>query len=327
METMKAVRCRKYGPPEVLEITEVAKPLPKVNEVLIKIHATTVTAGDHRMRSFDIPSSYKLFAWLILGFSKPKNDILGMELAGTIEAVGSKVSKYKAGDQVFAQTVGHKVGGYAEYKCLPENCIIEIKPEKISFTEAAAIPVGGRTALYFLKSAKIKPGQKVLIYGASGSVGTYAVQLAKYFETEVTAVCSSQNHELLKSIGADHVINYRKEDFTANGKKYDIIFDTVGKTNLPQAVKSLNKGGAFLHAVSTPAVTMQMQWQRLTAGKRMIGGGPEKDKRELSFLKKLIEEDQLKVVIDRSYPLEEIVEAHRYVDQGHKKGNVAIIVA
>ena len=207
---MKAVRCTKYGPPEVLVLTEVAKPAPGDNEVLIKIHATTVTAGDYRMRSFDIPPSYTLFAWLVLGFTKPRNDILGMELAGEIEAVGQNVSNFKPGDQVFAQTVGHKVGGYAQYKCLPAHSIIALKPANISYAEAAAVPVGGRTALYFLNRAGIKPGQKVLIYGASGSVGTYAVQLAKYFKAEVTGVCSAANLELIKSLGADHVIDYTR---------------------------------------------------------------------------------------------------------------------
>lgn len=323
---MKAVRCLKYGPPEVLQLTEVAQPIPKDNEILVKIHATTVAAGDCRMRGFNVPSSYRLIARFALGFNKPRKDILGMEIAGEVVVAGKKVKKYKIGDLVFGQTVMQHFGGYAEYICLPETTLIELKPKNLSLAESATIPIGGRTALYFLRQARIQTGQKVLIYGSSGSVGTYAVQLAKYFGAEVTGVCSTSNLKLVSSLGADQVIDYTREDFTENGESYDIIFDTVGKTAMAKTIRSIRKNGYFLHAVATPAVSFQMQWAKWTTGKNMVGGGPEKDQQELSFLKELVEQGKLRTVIDRTYTLEEIVEAHRYVDQGHKKGNVIILV-
>ncbi len=324
---MKAAVYEKYGSPEVLHLKEVAKPVPRDNEVLIKISTTTVTAGDTRMRSFTVPLSFWLPARLYLGITKPKRAILGMECAGEIEAVGKDVKKFKKGDLVFASTIEHEIGGYAEYKCLPEDGVVAKRSTKLSCEDATTIPIGGRTALYFLREANIQPGQKVLIYGASGSVGTFAVQLAKYFGADVTGVCSTTNLELVKSLGADKVIDYTKEDFTKNGEIYDVIFDTVGKASYSNSIKSLKKDGTYLHAVDSPGVSMQMKWTSLTTGKKTVGGGPPPKSGDLVYLKELIEAGTIKPVIDRSYPLEQIVEAHRYVDTGHKKGNVVISVS
>jgi len=322
---MKVIICTKYGPPEVLQLREVEKPIPKDNEVLIKVHATTVTAGDVRVRSFTVPLSYWLFARIALGLRKPKRPILGSELAGEIEAVGKDVKLFKKGDPVFAYP-GHNGGAYAEYLCMAENGCLAIKPANVTFEEAAAIPFGGNTALHFLKKGNIQSGQKVLIYGASGAVGTYAVQLAKNFGAEVTGVCSTSNLELVKSLGADKVIDYAKEDFTRSGVTYDAIFDTVGKSSFSGCMRSLKKEGIYLIAVAAPALSVRMRWASMTSSKKLIGGVATPKTENLIFLKELIEAGKIKPVIDRTYPLEQIVEAHRYVDQGHKKGNVVITV-
>jgi NADPH:quinone reductase-like Zn-dependent oxidoreductase len=320
---MKAVICSKYGPPEVLELKEVEKPLPKDNEVLVKIHATTVSTGDMRVRGFKVPPSYWLFARLVLGIKKPKNAILGTELAGEIESVGKDVKKFKKGDHIFAYP-GHHTGGYAEYICIPEDWAIAKKPDNLTYEEAAAISFGGNTALHFIKQAKINTGDKILIYGASGSVGTYAVQLAKHYGAEVTGVCSTTNTELVKSLGADEVIDYTKEDFTKNGKKYDIILDAVGKGSFNGSMSSLKEEGTYIQVVATPAVSLRMRLKGLTSRKVLIGGTAVPDTDNLILLKELIDSDKIKPVIDKTYPFEEIVEAHRYVDAGHKKGNVVI---
>lgn len=324
---MKAVVYERYGSPDVLCLKEIAKPVPKENELLIKVSATTVTAGDARMRSFTVPLSFWLPARLYLGFRKPKRAILGMECAGEVEAVGKDVTRFKKGDLVFASTIEHGIGGYAEYKCLPEDGVLAKRSTRLSCQEAATIPVGGRTALYFLRAANIQPGQKVLIYGASGSVGTFAVQLATYFGAQVTGVCSTTNLELVKSLGADQVIDYTKEDFSKNGEVYDVIFDTVGKSSYADCMKSLKKDGTLLHAVSSPGISLRMKWTSLTSGKKTVGGGPPREVKDLLFLQELIEAGAIKPVIDRVYSLEQIVEAHRYVDTGRKKGNVVITVA
>jgi NADPH:quinone reductase-like Zn-dependent oxidoreductase len=310
---MKAIVCTGYGPPEVLQFTEVDKPTPKDNEVLIKIFATTVHRGDVTMRSLKIPGPawQRLMARLVLGVTKPKKNILGMELAGEIEAAGNNVKAYKVGDPVFASTVWSDFGAYAEYKCLPESLpVLAIKPANLTYEEAAAVPGGGITTLRCLKKANIQRGQRVLIYGASGSVGTYAVQLAKHSGAEVTGVCSTTNLDMVSSLGADQVIDYTREDFTQSSEAYDVIFDAVDKLSPAQAKKAREKAGTYLNV-------------RVDSGE--ASDVPEAS--ELVFLRELVEAGELKPVIDRIYPWEQIVEAHRYVDKGHKKGNVLITVA
>jgi len=323
---MKAIVATKYGSPDVLKLTDVAKPIPQNNEILVKVYATTVTAGDARVRSFNVPRSLWLPARLTLGLTKPKKSIPGMVLAGEVEAVGADVNEYKVGDAVYAYDIT-QLSAYAEYACVPVNSALALKPPTLTYEEVAALPFGGVTALYFLKKGNIQRGQQVLVYGASGSVGTFAVQLAKHFGAEVTAVCSTRNVELVKSLGADTVIDYTREDFTKNGKTYDIIFDTVGKTPLPDTLKFLKDGGSYLQAVSGPAVLIQMLIASKRTGKTLIGGTANPTKDDLDYLNKLVETGKLKPVIDRCYPLEQIIEAHRYVDTGHKKGDVVITIA
>ena len=327
---MKAIVYTKYGPPDVLQLKEVTKPAPKDNEVLVKIYATTVTTGDVNARGFVfVPPGLELLARLMLGLRKPKNHILGTELAGEIEAVGKDVRLFKEGDQVFGID-GNGVGAYAEYKCLPEQRALAIKPTNMTYEEAVAVPGGALTALYFLRDkGNIQSGQKVLINGASRSVGTYAVQLAKYFGAEVTGVCSTKNLELVKSLGADKVIDYTKEDFTQSGETYDIIFDTVvGKTSFSGCRNSLKQNGFYLAVAGGLKELIQMLWTSVIGSKKVIfGGGLACERKEnLLFIKELIEAGKIKAVIDRRYPLEQIAEAHSYVDKGHKKGNVVITV-
>jgi len=304
---MKAVIYTQYGPPEVLRFVELPKPAPRDNEVLVKVQATTVTIGDTIMRSFKLPVSgwQKLMARLLLGIRKPKRHILGMELAGDVEAIGPAVTRFKVGDPVFASTLGVNFGGYAEYKCFPENGMLAIKPADLTYEEAAAAVGAGMTALRCLRKANIQRGQTVLIYGASGAVGTNAVQLAKqHFGAEVIGVCSTANLELVKSLGADRVMDYTREDFTQSGETYDVVFDAVGKASAARGKQALKPNGIYLNVHKDSGT-----------GEKLEG---------LLAVKDLIEAGKFKPVIDRHYRFEDIVEAHRYVDTGHKKGNVVI---
>jgi len=316
---MKAIVYKKFGPPEVLHLQEVAKPIPKANEVLIKIYATTVVKEDPDMRAS--PG--------FNGFLKPRNPILGQELAGEIEAIGRDVTRFKPGDQVFGFDM---FGTYAEYKCMPEKGALAIKPTNISYEEAASVPNGALTALPFLRDkGTIQSGQTVLIYGTSGSVGAAAVQLTKNYGAEATGVCSTANLEWVKSLGADQVIDYTQENFTENGKTYDIIFDTVGKRSFSECKGSLSDEGIYLTMVPTPVIMLQALWPAKRGSKKVkfvaAGLRPAREKiRDLVFLTELIEAGKMKAVIDRCYLLEQMAEAHSYVEQGHKKGNVVITV-
>jgi NADPH:quinone reductase-like Zn-dependent oxidoreductase len=318
---MKAIICAKYGLPDVLRLEEVEKPVPKDNEVRIRMHAAVVTPADCSFRRAD-----PFMVRLVYGLTKPKNPILGVELAGVIESAGKAVNMFKEGDQVFGIST-KTFGAHAEYKCLPEDVPLTIKPANLTYEEAAGVCDGALTALIFLRdTAKIQAGQKVLINGASGSVGSYAVQLAKYFGAEVTGVCSTANVELVKSLGADKVIDYTRDDFTQGGPVYDVIFDAVGKNSFPRCKGALKQSGIYLSTVPAPALMLHILWTSISGSKKakFVAAGLKQSKGNLLFLKELIEAGKLKPFIDRSYPLEQTAEAHRYVETGHKKGNVII---
>ncbi|MBI5540223.1 MAG: NAD(P)-dependent alcohol dehydrogenase [Bacteroidia bacterium] len=321
---MKAVICTKYGSPEVLQLCEVDKPIPNDNDILIKINATTVSSADGIMRK-----SESFVSRVILGFSKPRKKyrIMGLELAGEVESIGKNVKRFKQGDQVFGFT-GFNPGTYTEYKCMSEKGSLELKPSNISFEEAASVVDGASTALFFLRNkANIQESQKILIIGASGSIGIFAVQLAKIFGAEVTGICSSSNLKLVKSLGADRVIDYTKEDFATSGKKYDVIFDTAGKSSFKHCKSSLTKNGLYM--VTTGAIIKNYIftfWTKLVNRKRFIFAMSVNKNEALKFIKELIESKKLRTVIDRTFTLEQIVEAHKYLENGNKKGNIVITV-
>lgn len=316
---MKAVFYTMYGAPEVLGIRDVEKPVPNDNQVLVKVHAAAVSITDTYFRKGD-PFITRLF----VGLSKPKNNIPGVELSGKVESVGKDVTLFKPGDPVYGST-STDFGAHAEYKCLPEQGALAIKPANASYGEAAAVCDGGLTALTFLKEkAKIQNGQKILINGASGSVGSYSVQLAKYFGAEVTGVCSGANVEMVKSLGADYVIDYTKEDFTRGGKTYDIIFDTVGKSSFSRSKPALKPKGLYLSTVLKFTVIMQMLRTSLVGSKKAIFATTNHSRENLDYLRDLMEAGKIKSVIDKTYPMDQIAQAHAYVETGHKKGNVVI---
>jgi NADPH:quinone reductase-like Zn-dependent oxidoreductase len=322
---MKAMVWTKYGGPEVLQLKEVEKPTPKENEILIKVYAATVTLGDCELRSFKVPLLLRLPLRIYVGFRKPKRiTILGQELAGEIESVGREVTKFKKGDLIFAPTL-LRFGAYAEYKCLPENYPV-LKPANLTYEEAATIPTGGINGLHFLRVADVQPAERVLINGAGGSIGTYAVQIAKSFGAEVTAVDSGEKLAMLRSIGADHVIDYTKEDFTKSGETYDVIIDVVGKSSFSRSVRALKPQGRYVLGNPNLSGMIRGRWTPMTQHKRAIIAIAAYKAEAYTFLKELMEAGKLKPVIDRRYPLEQLAEAHRYVDQGHKKGNVVITV-
>ena len=328
---MKAIIWTKYGPPEVLELREVEKPTPKDNEVLIKIHATTVTAGDSELRSLRFPFYLGLPMRLWVGFLKPKeNTIPGTELAGEVEAVGKNVKRFKDGDRVFGST-GTNFGANAEYICLPEEPgemegTVAIMPNNMSYEQAATVPFGGRDALHFLRLGNIQSGKKVLINGAGGSIGTFAIQIAKNYGAEVTAVDSTTKLDMLLSIGADHVVDYTQEDFTENGVVYDVIFDVVGTISFSRSARSITENGTYLLANPIRGQILRGPWTRMTSTRNVIMETASGSTDDLITLRQLIEAGKIKTVIDRTYPLEQIVEAHRYVDTGGKLGNVVITV-
>jgi NADPH:quinone reductase-like Zn-dependent oxidoreductase len=315
---MKAAVYSKYGAPEVLQVKALAKPSPKDNEILVKIHATAVTSGDCRLRKAD-PFAVRFF----FGLFKPGKPVLGGVLSGIVEAVGKNVKKFKVGDPVFGSSFPN-FGAYAEYICLPETAALAIKPENLSHEEAAALPFGGMTALHFLQKANIRPGQKVLIYGASGAVGTAAVQIAQYFGATVTGVCSTANMEMVKTLGADHVIDYTQTDFAENTGQYDVVYETVNKAPFASCIAALkNNGTLILGAAMLPGM-LRGAWTSATSEKKVIFGVTTETAEAVSFLQDMAKEGKMKAAIDKVYPLEQIAAAHAYVDKGHKKGNVII---
>lgn len=326
---MKAILHTRYGAPDLLQLKEVDKPIPKDNEVLIAIHATTVSTADCNMRNFTFVTRSMLpFAKLTFGIGKPwKARVLGTELAGEVESAGKDVTRFKKGDRIVAST-GMAGGGHAQYACRPEKGALALKSDSLSWEEAVAIPFGANTALYFLRDlGKVQAGQELLIIGASGSIGSAGVQLAKHFGATVTAVCSSANVELVKSLGADKVIDYRREDFTANAQTYDLIFDIVGATTFDRCQPSLKPNGVFLQNIMGLTDIVRILWTSIAGGKKLKGGVAMENPERMNFIADLAAAGKLKPVIDRSYPLEQIAEAFKYVEHGHKKGNVVITVA
>ena len=322
---MKAVICPRYGPPDVLVIKEVPKPVPKKNEVMIKVKATSVTVADRRIRSFDVPRSYRIPARLMLGIFKPRQAILGVELAGEIESVGCEVKNFRPGEKVFCPTL-RSMGGYAEYKCMKADGPLAYIPNALSFEEAATIPIGAGTALYYLKKVKDPVGKHIMIYGASGSVGTYAVQMAKSLGLEVTAVCSAGNFELVKSLGADKTLDYRDQAFPGSLEMYDVILVAIDKLDFSICKDHIKPGGTFMN-ITRPFKSRDMKRAARTGIRVFVGESPPETAAVMNELGKMVEEGMFKPVLDKTYHLEEIADAHRYVDTGRKRGNVAISVS
>jgi NADPH:quinone reductase-like Zn-dependent oxidoreductase len=325
---MKAIIYTQYGPPEVLRLVDLEKPTPKDNEVLIKVRAATVTSGDVNMRGFTfVPPGFGFLPRLMFGIRKPKQAILGTEIAGEVESVGKNVTRCKKGDAVYGIDSA-TLSAYAEYACRPEKSALVLKPENLNFDEAASLPAGAGTALYFLRDlAKVQSGQKVLINGASGGVGVYAVQLAKYYGAEVTGVCSTKNMELVQSLGADQVIDYTQQDFTLNPEAYDVILDTVaGKNDFARCKNALKPHGIYLAVAGGLREMLAMLRTSIMGGKKVMAGTPSENQEDLLFIKELVETGNLKPIIDRRYPLAQTAEAHRYVDTGRKRGSVVITI-
>lgn len=322
---MKAIIWSRYGPPEGLALQEVAKPVPKDDQVLIRIMATSVTAGDCEMRRLQLPLGLGLPMRLYMGLARPRNRILGQELAGIIEAVGKAVTGFSSGDPVFGVT-GFGFGAYAEYICLSQDGAIAIKPANMSFEEAAAVPTAGLEVLHFMGRAGIRMGEKVLIIGAGGSIGTVAVQLARQFGAQVVAVDSAEKLAMLRELGAEQVIDYTREDFTREAERYDIVFDVPGRRNLDGYLRVLKPGGRLL--LVNPRFKQIVTSNRISrlSGRRIISGSAPQTRQDLEALKDLIEAGRIKTVIDRSFPLEQMRDAHRYAESGQKKGNIAITV-
>lgn len=329
---MKAIVWTKYGPPDGLQLKEVEKPVPKDDQILVKIHATTITAGDCEMRRLELPLKLSLPVRIYAGFLRPKRiPILGQELAGEVEEVGANVKSYKVGDQVFG-TTGFGFGAYAEYICLPEEPddvqgTLAPKPASLTYEEAAAVPTAGFEALHFLRKADIQPGKKVLIIGAGGSIGTFAIQLARHFGAEVAGVDSTEKMNMLRSIGADHVVDYTKEDYTKIGKTYDLIIDVVGRHGVTHRLNLLKPEGYYFLAYAGFSHILLSMWTSMTSKKKFKIEASSQKREDLILLKALIEDGKLKPIIDKSFPLEQVPEAHKYVETGQKKGNVVIIVA
>jgi len=331
---MKAIVFTEYGTPDVLKIKEVAKPTPKDNEILVKVHATPINYGDLTARNFgnltssefNMPAPLYLPARMSFGWNKPKINILGSELAGEVQAVGKDVTKFKAGDQVFAY-LGMNMGANAGYVCIPESGTVALKPVNLSYEEAATLPYGAIMATSLLGKANVQRGQKVLINGASGGIGSMAVQLAKHFGAEVTGVCGTQRLGFVKSLGADRVIDYTKEDFTQNGETYDLIFDILGRSSFSRLKRSLKPNGIYLLASYKMKALLQMLWTSITGSKqKVICAFANETPESLVFVKKLVEEGNIKAIVDKSFPMEQAAEAHRYVEGGHKQGNVVIAI-
>ena len=330
---MKAIIYSEYGSPDVLHLAEVSKPAPQDNEVLIRVHAASVNFGDLMARDFknitprkfNMPLLFWLGARLGFGFTRPKNPILGNEFAGMVEAVGAQVTRFKPGDAVFGYRA-QKMGAYAEYVCMPESGMLALKPAPMTFEEAATVPYGALTALALLRKVNLRPGQKVLINGASGGIGAAAVQLAKHYGAEVTGVCSTPGLDFVKALGADMVIDYTQEDFTRGGETYDVIFDILGRTSFGRGRKALKPNGGYLYASFKMKQLLQMLWTKVAGGQKVICALSGERPDDLAFIGALIEAGQYKAIIDRRYPITQAAEAHRYVEQAHKKGSVVITV-